>query len=618
MPLRLEITAKRKGSSHNNSTFGQGSIHNVKTPKSRPAVGFRDKLPFFFRPLPRYTGPYNVGISSPTFQHALTNFWVGIMDIEVPVENPRSFSNISRHNQPLLKLETVLISIYYPSDFDSGAGRDPAGYKHWSRETWLPRPRLRLAQGYSKFAGLPGPLLVPFFAATTMFTKIPAFKNAQPAKHWPPAVNSKSGGYEIKDQQGPPPSGEPENPRFPLLIFSHGLGGCRTIYSSLCGEFASYGFIVCALEHRDGSAPRTFVNHTSEVDGRIKNVDNNHHIIRSAGQKQTNSDQVDYVWSKYNRQDTSPKNEQGVDIELRSAQLELRLAEIEAAYKVLQCICEGRGDEVAKKNLRRKGNIGSCTRGLDGVDWTEWKDIFYLDQVTILGHSFGAATVVEVLRNTKRFSYVSQGIIYDMWGAVLRPLEDELKSSIHTPLLSINSEAFMYWQENFDTVNLLMNEVKENGCPSWFLTVRGTVHISQTDFSILYPHLCRIFLKETANPKRALDLNISTTLEFLKIVMKDRTSIIKRTMEDEGILRIGAEEELPTENRPQEKWLAMRLEIRNEFRNRVVPKFKRKMIRVVPPLQPLEQEIWMHVASTPDEIREWEYKKQSITTPSAK
>jgi platelet-activating factor acetylhydrolase len=436
-----------------------------------------------------------------------------------------------------------------------------------------------------------------------MFTKIPAFRNARPAKHWPPADNTKSGGYEVKDQQGPTPTGDRESPQFPLLIFSHGLGGSRTVYSSVCGEFASYGFVVCALEHRDGSGPRTFVNHAPEVDG-------NDSIDHTSGQRRRDCDRIDYVWSKYNPQDTSPQNDEGVDIELRSAQLELRLAEIESAYKVLRCICEGRGYEVAKKNLRRQGKMGSSTRGLDGVDWAEWKDIFHLDRVTMLGHSFGAATVVEVLRNAKRFAYVGQGIVYDIWGAALR---GEMRNSIHTPLLSINSEAFMYWQENFDTVNSLTNEAKENGCPSWFLTVRGTVHISQSDFSILYPHLCRIFLKQTANPKRALDLNISATLEFLKIVMKDRTTIIKRTMEDEGILSIAAQEELPTEHKPQEKWLAMRLEIQKEFRNRIVPKLKMKMKikRTVPPVKAPEPEICMHVASTPDEIREWEYKKES-------
>lgn len=43
--------------------------------------------------------------------------------------------------------------------------------------------------------------------------------------------------------------------QWPLVLFSHGLGGSRTAYSQLCTEMAAAGKVVLAIEHRDGTAP---------------------------------------------------------------------------------------------------------------------------------------------------------------------------------------------------------------------------------------------------------------------------------------------------------------------------------------------------------------------------
>ena len=41
---------------------------------------------------------------------------------------------------------------------------------------------------------------------------------------------------------------------FVPIIYSHGLGGNRSCYSSVCIDLASHGYVVFALEHSDGSA----------------------------------------------------------------------------------------------------------------------------------------------------------------------------------------------------------------------------------------------------------------------------------------------------------------------------------------------------------------------------
>jgi platelet-activating factor acetylhydrolase len=281
MPISAHITGGKPNESDRQSSTvggGGGKVPNSKKPRSRPPISLRDKLGFLSQ-LPPYSGPYSVGC----------------MDIEVPAANPRTISNIKRNGRHVLQLETVLFTLYYPASFGTGRGKDPSGRKNWSRETWLPRPRFETARGYANFAGIPESASIAYFAATSMLTKLPAYRNSPPARHWPPDGNAKQNGYKVKNKEGPPPEGGSTEPKFPLLFFSHGLGGNRTCYSSMCGEYASYGFVVCAVEHRDGSGPRTFVNHVPEGFGNrdekenAKGVDHSeeeerkgyHHIVSS-------------------------------------------------------------------------------------------------------------------------------------------------------------------------------------------------------------------------------------------------------------------------------------------------------------------------------------------------
>ncbi|KAF2742935.1 hypothetical protein M011DRAFT_252630 [Sporormia fimetaria CBS 119925] len=600
MPLLTRhITGKKKSDSlqRTSSIGGTGKVPHAKKPRSRPRTGARDKVRFLNGTLPAYSGPYNVGC----------------MDIEVPAKHPRTFSNITRKGRHLLQLETVLFTLYYPAALGFENGRDPAGHKTWSRETWLPRPRAETAKGYGRFAGLPDFVSLSWFAATTMLTKIRAFRNAPLARHWPPEEGT-STGHQRRDQQGPPPPGRTDEPHFPLLFFSHGLGGTRTAYSTICGEFASYGFVVCAVEHRDGSGPRTFIDHAKKGEGRQDEGQDEGAVDHLHQELAQSYDTIDYIFPKDNPLDTSPGNAQGVDSELRLAQIQLRLAEFEEAYRVLCEICRGNGEEIARQNLRRRGYVGASSRGLDGIDWAAWTGRFHTDKITAAGHSFGAATVVEALRNADRFKHVQAGIIYDIWGAPIKPPEDDERHRIHAPLLGINSEAFMYWQTNFDKVKSLMEEAKEQGAPAFLLTVRGAIHLSQSDFSILYRHVCSFFLKATVHPERAIDLNVSASLEFLREVTSGAgKTIIERCLTDEKLLQTPLLEpdEIPDAHKPNDEFIAKKLEVKHEFRTRMSAKIQRKMKRAKKHgFYKPGDEVWMHFKPEVEELSNWQ--KQTL------
>lgn len=529
------------------------------------------------------------------------------MDIETPATSPRPFSHITRHGRHMLQLETVLVCIYYPSVRDPGTCKDGKAHKSRSKGMWLPAPRSKTAQGYAKFSGLPQWPTMLLFMTSTWFTKIPAFRNAKLANHWPPLYNSKTAGWAVKDHKGDPPEGQPEKPVLPLMMFSHGMGGSRTAYSALCGEFASYGFVVVALEHRDGTGARTLVNHPPEGLGSRGEREENGKVNHYNWESKERYDTVDFIFPKDNPMDTRPSNPKGVDNELRAAQLALRLAEIDEAYDLVNAINDGCGEDVAECNVRKAGGVGASSRSLEGVDWSDWKGRINMNQVTMLGHSFGAAATIEVLREKKRFRWVTQAIIYDIWGAPIKPASDP-GHRIEVPLLGINSEAFTYWDENFKTAISLCEETSRRGAPSWLMTVRGTIHISQSDFCILYPHMASMFLKMTLKPQRAIDLNVSASLEFLAQVLPLRHAPFYRSLRGENLLEQPRLERLPSEHKPDKEWMAMRLKLKHEMQGRIVPKLRRRLKRVGG-MDGDDHEVWIHVAPTGEELEQWEDRR---------
>ena len=58
------------------------------------------------------------------------------------------------------------------------------------------------------------------------------------------------GGHHSVSTGGPVKDGA----KITLIVFSHGLAGHRSMYAVLCSALASQGYIVAAMEHRDGSA----------------------------------------------------------------------------------------------------------------------------------------------------------------------------------------------------------------------------------------------------------------------------------------------------------------------------------------------------------------------------
>jgi len=109
-----------------------------------------------------------------------------------------------------------------------------------------------------------------------------------------------------------------------------------------------------------------------------------------------------------------------------------------------------------------------------------------------------------------------------------------------------------------------------------------------------------LLLKATADPRRAIDININASLEFLKRVMPDVYSQWNR-VDEEGLLDVpikGQEDKGRLAHRPNDKWIGKRLKIDHELRMRLKPRIPSKLKTTRGESDegvPRTDEIWMHV-----------------------
>lgn len=131
------------------------------------------------------------------------------------------------------------------------------------------------------------------------------------------------------------------------------------------------------------------------------------------------------------------------------------------------------------------------------------------------GHSFGGATAISVLKTPSMLKYIKYGILLDVWGQgmPLSPLEDE-EEHISAPILAMDSESFLYWEENLKLMFDLARDTAENNQKVWMFTVRGSFHLSFSDFAILWPHLFKLLFSTRIDPQRAIDIMINSSMEF--------------------------------------------------------------------------------------------------------
>ncbi|XP_010226961.1 PREDICTED: platelet-activating factor acetylhydrolase 2, cytoplasmic [Tinamus guttatus] len=152
---------------------------------------------------------------------------------------------------------------------------------------------------------------------------------------------------------------KPSSAKYPLIIFSHSLGTFRTVYSAVCAELASRGFVVAALEHRDHSASATYF---------------------CAGEA---GEELREEWIPYEPVPPGQK-----EFYFRNKQLHQRADECVRALRLFEDVSRGR----AAPNVLP-----------GGFDLSVLQDSVDVSKAAVMGHSFGAVTAVLATVKEPRF-----------------------------------------------------------------------------------------------------------------------------------------------------------------------------------------------------------------------
>ncbi|KAJ1914091.1 hypothetical protein IWQ60_008947 [Tieghemiomyces parasiticus] len=204
----------------------EAMVGRARDPATKPSRSSR--LPSFrcFPSVPKYTGPFPVGVH----------------DIEWKKTDVAS--EVSALQPELFDTAYVTARIYYPA---APTGRE-------ARPHWMPQPISVYTEGYGRYLKLPkwtSRIATGFIRTAKLDARIR-----------PPLAASLSQFSTATEKTAEADAAtEQAATRFPVIYFVHGIATCRSTCALVCGELASRGFVVVTPECSDGSGATCYSPH---------------------------------------------------------------------------------------------------------------------------------------------------------------------------------------------------------------------------------------------------------------------------------------------------------------------------------------------------------------------
>nr|CAD2194390.1 unnamed protein product [Meloidogyne enterolobii] len=273
--------------------------------------------------------------------------------------------------------------------------------------------------------------------------------------------------------------------QFPVVVFSHGISGTRQLYSINCSSLSSHGYVVAALDHRDGSSCYTYELNKDPSTGEL--------IQKHIDMKKLPHEEQEY--------------------ESRIAQVEQRTIETINMLKLFKKLNEG---------LRNSNVEIVCG---NEFDWEQFKGRLNLDKAISIGHSFGGASALTSCAIEKGFKCC---VVMDAW---LYPFECKYYEEITQPVLMLNASK---WQWPMNLKRLLHLQKQNGGEGKSMYTLTDIVHQSFSDLGLLTPGRIGKFMgfQGQHDPEYLANIIIQLITTFIEdpINSKEKLKEISKTL----------------------------------------------------------------------------------------